>query len=158
MQADRFVSQLQFTHITHAALDSWKQGRLADTETSLTQTITNSRNQSHHALANRALVRVRLGHWGLAIEDAENVGPRSLSHTLMFTLGCYKSIKINPSVNGYIAQSLALIGAGKKAEGCRVYDLAFKHYHPIDVDLIHLIKVCILRSAELGFPSATYLN
>ena len=146
MQTDRFIYQLRFTHITHAALNSWKQDRLADTETSLTQTITNSRNQCHHALANRALVRVRLGRWDLAIEDAESVSLRSLSRTLMFTLSCCKSININPSANGYIAQSLALIGAGKKAEGCHVYDLAFRHYHPIDVDVIHLIKVCILRA------------
>ena len=90
------------------------------------------------------------------MEDAESVSLRSLSHTLMFTLSCRKSIKINPSVNAYIARSLALIGAGKKAEGCRVYDVAFSNYHGIDVDLIHLIKVCILRSVELGFPSAIY--
>ena len=80
-----------------------------------------------------------------------------LSHTLMFILYYYKSIKIHPSFNGYIAQSLALIGGGKKAEGCRVYDLAFRHYH-LDVDLILLIKVCILRAVELGFLSTTYLT
>ena len=80
---------------------------------------------------------------------------------LVFILNYYKSINIRPSLNAYIAQSLALIGGGKKAEGCRVYDLAFRHYlpyHPIDVDLILLIKVCILRAVELGYPSATYLT
>ena len=158
MHTDRFVSQLQFTDITQAALDSWKQDQLADTETSLTQTITNSRHQKHHALANRALVRVRLGHWNLAMEDAESVSLRSLPHTLMFTLSCCKSIKINPSVNAYIARSLALIGAGKKAEGCRMYDVAFSNYHGIDVDLIHLIKVCILRATVLAFQSAPYVT
>jgi WD40 repeat protein len=157
---DHFVSQLPFIEITNAALDSWKQDWLADVETSLTGTITNSRNQSHHALANRALVRARLQHWDLAIEDAENVSLRSLSHTLLLILNYHKSIKIHPSFNGYIAQSLALVGGGKKAEGCRVYDLAFRHYryHTIDVDLILLIKVCILCAVELGFPSASYLT
>ena len=124
-------------------------------ETSLTGT---TRNQTHRALANRALVRTRLRHWDLAIEDAENVSRRSLSHTLMFISNFYKSIKIHPSVNAYVAQSLALIGGGKKAEGCRVYDMAFRHYHTIDVDFILLIKVCILRTVELGCPSATYLT
>ena len=157
MQTDRFVSQLPFFDITDAALDSWRQGRLADTETSLTGTITNSRDQRHHVLANRALVRARLGLWNLAIEDAENVGLRSLSHMLLFILNYYKSIEIHPSVNAYIAQSIALIGGGKKAEGCRMYDLAFRHYHTIDVDLILLIKVCILRAVELGFP-VSYLS
>ena len=154
MQADHFVSQLPFIDITNAALDSWKQDRLADTETSLTRTITDSRDQSHHALANRALVRARLRHWDLAIEDATNVSLRSLPHTLI--LNYYKSIKIYPSANGYIAQSLALIGGGKKTEGCRVYDLAFRHYHPIDVDLILLLKVCIPRSGTS--LSASYLS
>ena len=96
---------------------------------------------------------MRLGHWELAIEDAESVSLRSLSHALMFTLSCCKSIKINPSVNAYIARSLALIGAGEKAEGCRVYDVAFSDYHAIDVDLVRLIKVCTLRAVELVRPS-----
>ena len=84
MQTDRFVSQLPFFDITNAALDSWKQDRLADTEISLTEIITDSPKQSHHALANRALVRTRLRYWDLAFEDAENVGLRSLSPLLMF--------------------------------------------------------------------------
>ena len=83
---------------------------------------------------------------------------RSISHALMFILNYYKSIEIDPSVNAYIAQSLALIGGGKKAEGCRVYDLAFRYYHTMDVDLILLIKVCILRAVGPGCPSATYLT
>ena len=156
MQTDRFVLQLPFIDIADTALGSWKQDQLADSETSLTGIIINSRNQSHHALANRALIRARLRHWDLAIEDAENVSLRLLSHTPMFNLNHYKSIKVHPSVNGYIARSLALIGGGKKADGCRVYDLAFRHCHTIDVNHILLIKVCILRAVELGGSSATY--
>ena len=83
---------------------------------------------------------------------------RSLSHTLMFILNCCQSIKIRPSLNAYIAKSLSLIGGGKKAEGCRVYDLAFRHYHTINVDLILLIKVRILCTVELGCPSVAYLT
>ena len=158
MQTDCLVSQLPFIDITDAALDSWKHDRLADLETSLTETLTNSQNQNHHVLANRALVRARLRQWDLAIEDAENVSPRLPSPALTFILICCKSIKIHPSLNGYIAQGLALIGAGKKAEGCGVYDLAFRHHHTMDVDLILLIKVCILRAVELGYLPATYLT
>jgi hypothetical protein len=125
----------------------------------LTQTITNSRNKSHwHALADRALVQARLRRWNLAIKDAENVSLRLLSHTLIFVVYCYKSIKIRPSVNAYIALSLALIGGGKREEGCRVYDLAFRHCHTVDVNLVLLIKVCILRPVEFGCPSVTYLT
>ena len=32
-----------------------------------------------------------------------------------------------------------------------MYDLAFRHYHTIDVDLILLLKVCILHAVELIF-------
>ena len=92
------------------------------------------------------------------IEDAENVGLRSISHVFMFILDYYKSIKIDPSINAYIALSLALISRGKKAEGCRVYDLAFRYYHTMDIDLILLIKVCILCAVEAGCPLATYLT
>jgi hypothetical protein len=52
-------------------------------------------------------------------------------------------------VNDCIAKSVALISEGKKAEGCRVYDLAFRHCDPTDVDLILLIKVCILYAWNL---------
>ena len=152
------MSQPPFIDIANAALDSWKQDRLADTETSLTGIITNSRNQSHHALANRALVRARLRHWDLAIEDAEKASLGSLFHTLTLNLNYYKSIKLRPSINGYIAQSLALIGKGKKTDGCRVYDLAFRHYHTIDVNLILLIKVRILHAVELGYSPVTHLT
>ena len=53
--------------------------------------------------------------------------------------------------------SVALIGGGKKAEGCLVYDFAFRHCHQNGVDLLLLIKVRILRTVKLGFPSTTYL-
>ncbi|KAF8546516.1 hypothetical protein OG21DRAFT_1501955 [Imleria badia] len=111
-----------------AALDSSTHDQLADAEPSLTDTITNTGHQTYHALANRALVRARLQQSDQAIDDAQN------------------SIKIRPSVNGYIAKSVALISRGKKAEGCRVYDLAFRHCNPTDVDLILLIKMTLTRA------------
>lgn len=73
METDRLVSQIPFIDINDVALDFWKQGRLADTEASLTREITNSMDQSHHALASRALVRVHMRDWDVAIDDAENV-------------------------------------------------------------------------------------
>ncbi|KAF8557228.1 WD40 repeat-like protein [Imleria badia] len=122
-------STLPFIDIPDTALDSWKRDRLDDMEASLTVSITNSRGQNHSALANRALVRAHLRLWDLAIDDAE------------------KSINIRPSVIGYIAKSLALIGGGKKAQGCRVYDFVFRHCHRIDVDLLLLIKAVVLFMA-----------
>jgi hypothetical protein len=83
----------------------------------LTETITNSGNKNHLALANRALVRAHLQLWDLAIDDAEKVSLRLLSHTLMLIPNYHKSIKIRPSVIGYIAKSVALIGKGEKGGG-----------------------------------------
>ncbi|KAF8548910.1 hypothetical protein OG21DRAFT_1500722 [Imleria badia] len=120
---------LPFIDITIPALKSWKRDQLADCEISLTETITNHPHKKHFALANRTLVRSHLQHWNLAIDDAEN------------------SIKICPSAIGYIARSVALIGGGKKAEGCRLFDLAFRHCDPIDVDLLLLIKAVVLFMA-----------
>lgn len=73
VDTDRFDAKVPFIDISDTALDSWKQDRLADTEASLTRTITNSAHPSHHVFAKRALVRAHLRHWNVAIEDAEKV-------------------------------------------------------------------------------------
>ncbi|KAF8548747.1 hypothetical protein OG21DRAFT_1515960 [Imleria badia] len=96
--------------IDDAALDLWKHDRLVDTEALLTATIATPQNQSHHALASRALVRARLQQWDAAIDDAE------------------KSIKIQFSVIGYIAKSVALVGKGEKHKAYRACDIAFDHH------------------------------
>ncbi|KAF8119874.1 quinon protein alcohol dehydrogenase-like superfamily, partial [Boletus edulis] len=62
-----------FIHVTDAALRSWEQNHLVDVEASLTETTFNTPNKRHLALATRALVRLQLQHWDLAIEDAEKV-------------------------------------------------------------------------------------
>ncbi|KAG9311265.1 hypothetical protein JVU11DRAFT_8351 [Chiua virens] len=121
-----FVSQAPFINVSDAALDSWKQDRLTEAESFLTMSIANSDHPSHHALANRALIRARLQQCIMALEDAE------------------RSIKIRPSTIGYIAKSTALMGVGKKSEGCRVYDLAFTRCHPHYLDFLLLIKAVVL--------------
>lgn len=75
MKIDRLLSQTSFIEITDTVLDSWKNDRLLEAETSLTRVISNSTRQSHHALANRSLVRSRLNpqSWEPVIDDAENV-------------------------------------------------------------------------------------
>lgn len=158
METDRFLLQIPFIHISDTALHSWRQDWLADTEASLTDTITNSGHPSHDALANRAIVRAHLRRWDVAIDDAEKASPCLLSHPLFLTLIDSKSINICPSVVGYISRSVALIGGGKKEEGCRVFDLAFTHCHPHDLDFLLLVKVCVPRAVKLGCPSATYFT
>ena len=132
-----------------STFDSWKQDRLPDTEASLTEIITHSTRPSHDAFANRALVRAHLRQWDVAIDDAKRVG------SYFFPCPCThsdysKSLKIQPSVIGYVAKSVALVGGGQKKEGLRVFDLAFKHCcHPHGVDLLLVIKVhvsCVVPS------------
>ncbi|KAF8552626.1 WD40 repeat-like protein [Imleria badia] len=122
-------STLPLIDITSIAFDSGKWDQLANSEASLTVTITKSRQKDHLAFANRALVRAHLQHWDLAIDDAT------------------KSINICPSIIGYIAKSVALIRKGEKAEGCRVYDLVFRHCHRNEVDFLLLIKAVVLFMA-----------
>ncbi|KAF8129301.1 hypothetical protein EV363DRAFT_1338600 [Boletus edulis] len=52
-----------------------------------------------------------------------------------------------PSVIGYIAKSVALIGNGQKDQGCRVFDLAFRHCDSTDMDILLLIKAVVLFMA-----------
>ena len=129
-------------HIDDAALHSWKHDQLAKAEALLT---TASRNPSHHTLASRALIRARLRKWDTAIADATKVSTVLLSHAL--SLIYIKSIKIQPSVIGYIAKSVALVGNGEKHKAYRVCDVAFERFHSTHVTFLLLIKVCPIHSS-----------
>ncbi|KAF8432946.1 hypothetical protein L210DRAFT_830973, partial [Boletus edulis BED1] len=89
----------------------------------LTAVIDGSQNPSHHVLASRALVRVRLQQWDAALADAE------------------MAIDNQPSVIAYIAKSLAHIGNEEKHKGYRACDIAFERFHSTHVTFLLLIKV-----------------
>ena len=133
--------------IDDAALYSWKHNQLANSEALLTAAIHRSRNPSHDALASRALVRARLRLWDGAITDATQVFIALLSHAL--SLNYIKSLKIQPSVIGYIAESVAHVGKGEKHKAYRACDIAFERFHSDHVAFLLLIKV---RVPSLGFP------
>ena len=142
--------------IDDAALHSWKHNQLANAEALLTAAIHKSHNPSHHALANRALVRARLRQCDAAIADATEVFLTLLSHAL--SLIYIKSIKIKPSVIGYIAKSVALVGNGKKYKAYRACDIAFKRCHSTHVTFLLLIKVCPMHSSLVAFRSSHCLG
>ena len=131
--------------IEEAILDLWKLDKLASAEAFLTAAIPASQNSTHHLLASRALVRARLGQWDTAINDAKEVFAALFSHTLTLTLIYTKSIKVQSSVIGYIAKSIALVGKGKKHPAYRTCDIAFEHFHSTHVSFLLLVKVCIPR-------------
>ncbi|KAH0838860.1 WD40-repeat-containing domain protein [Lanmaoa asiatica] len=125
-------------HINDAVLNSWDHDQLANAEALLTQEITESRDPGHHVLASRALVRAHLRHWEAAIVDAT------------------KSINIRPTVIGYIAKSIALVGNGERHEAYRACDIAFEHFHSTHVSFLLLIKVCPIHS-NMAAPSAAHI-
>jgi hypothetical protein len=123
----------------------------------LTAVIHESRDPIHDALASRALVRARLRQWGAALVDAEQVLVVLFSHTLTLTSIYTKAIKTRPSVMGYIAKSVALVGNGERHKGYRACDIAFARFHSSHVSFLLLVKVCIsnkfplIRSYPLGY-------
>ena len=139
--------------IDDAALHSWKHDELENAEVLLTAAIRHSLNPSPHTLASRALVRARLRQRDGAIADATEVFLALLYHVL--SLIYIKSIKIQPSVIGYIAKSVALVGNGEKHKAYRACDIAFGRFHSTHVTFLLLIKVCIpCNSIALRFSDS----
>ena len=71
------------------------------------------------------------------------------SHTLALTTIYTKAIEIQPSVIGYIAKGVALVGKGDRHGGYRTCDIAFERFHSSHVSFLLLAKVCISR---IRFP------
>lgn len=60
-------------HVSSAAFSPWIRDELIETEALLTNEITMAAKDSHHALANRALIRAHWQDYRAAIDDAKNV-------------------------------------------------------------------------------------
>ncbi|KIK23994.1 hypothetical protein PISMIDRAFT_647178, partial [Pisolithus microcarpus 441] len=67
------ATQLPLIRVSGETLTSWSQGNPTDTEMLLSEEIKSTSGPSHHLLANRALIRARLKHLALAIEDVKEV-------------------------------------------------------------------------------------
>ena len=132
--------------IDDAALESWKHDQLENANALLTAAIAESRNPTHHVLASRALVRARLRLWDAALVDADQVLVALFSHTLTLTSIYTKAIKVQPSVIGCIAKSVALVGKGDRQSSYRACDIAFERFHSSHVSFLLLVKVCTFRA------------
>ena len=110
----------------------------------LTTAITESHNPNHHVLASRALVRARLRQWEAALADAEQVLVALFSHILTLTSIYTKAIGIQPSVIGYIARSLALVGNGERDKGYCACDIASEIVPSSHATFLLLVRVCIV--------------
>lgn len=126
-------------------LDLWRLDQFTNAEASLTAAMITS-NTTHYLLASRALVRTRLREWDTALVDAEMVLIALIAHTLTLTLIYTEAIDLEPSVIGYIAKSVALVGKGERHKAYRACDIAFARCHPSHATFLLLIRVCICRS------------
>ena len=118
-----------------------ERGRVID------RSIPESRSPTHHTLASRALVRARLRQWDAALVDADEVLVSLSSHRLTLTSIYPKAIKIQPSVIGYIAKSVALVGKGGTHKGYQTCDIAFVCFHSLSqLNFLLLVKVCIFQT------------
>ena len=136
--------------IDDAALGSWKHDQLENAEALLTAAILETRNPVHHVLASRALVRARLRQWDAALADAKKVIIALPPHTLTLTSFYTKANNIQPSVIGYIAKALALVGNGEGHKGYRACDIALERFYSSHVTFLLLIKVCIFELDSLS--------
>ena len=69
-----------------------------------------------------------------------------------------KSIKVHPSVIGYVAKFVALFGKGKTHEGYRICDIAFERFHSSHATILLLIKVSVPWFRTGSFSSSFALG
>lgn len=77
-----YASHLPLVRVSNETIKSWTQGGPTTIETLLSDEIASISSPSHYTLANRALMRVRLKHVALAIEDAKG-GPSRFGNRLL---------------------------------------------------------------------------
>ncbi|KAI5981892.1 hypothetical protein F5J12DRAFT_916980 [Pisolithus orientalis] len=120
--AELHASQLPLVQMSDETLKSWTQVNLTNIEAPLSEEIASASSPSHHVLANRALIRVRLNHPALAIEDAK------------------ESLRVQSSPIGHIAMAVALPGQGDRGGALRTFDPAFHDCEPRDNRFLLLLK------------------
>ena len=126
--------------MSDAAFKPWIEGDLKTAEDKLSRDIG---DRSHHALANRALVRTRMNKLDMAIEDAKKVYSLPLFKLLVLILS-YQSIVICPSPIAHIAHAVALLGKSEKRRALQAFDLSFCYCDAKENRLILLVRVCVL--------------
>ncbi|KAI6030215.1 hypothetical protein EDC04DRAFT_2924015 [Pisolithus marmoratus] len=121
-----FDHDLPLIRVSDEALKSWTQDDPMNAEMLLSEEIKSASSPSHYVLANRALVRARLKHFTLAMEDAA------------------QSFRIRPSPISYIAMAVALLGEGDREGALCTFDLAFHDCEPCDNRFLLLLKLILV--------------
>ncbi|KAI6041676.1 hypothetical protein EDC04DRAFT_3139608 [Pisolithus marmoratus] len=123
LSAKYFDHGLPLMRVSGEALKSWAQDDLANTEMLLSKEIASASSPRHYLLANRALVRTRLKHLALAMEDVKG------------------SLQIQPLPIGYVAMAVVLLFQGDREGALCTFDLAFHDCVLHDISFLLLLKV-----------------
>jgi tetratricopeptide (TPR) repeat protein len=125
----------QLTYISHAAHETWKDGKLDETEEILSNEITDQgfRGFVHYARANRSLVRARQRKWDEALEDAEAAMSYNGQKPLI----------------AYIAKGMALCGQKKHEGAVNVFDAVLRDCDNDTKNFVERIKSIIFFEVEL---------
>ncbi|KAF9228991.1 WD40 repeat-like protein [Gyrodon lividus] len=123
-----YFSNPSLMEVSEEVLKSWSETDLNKTETTLSDEIQHASKPSHHAFANRSLVRVRSKQSLalLAIDDAK------------------ESLQIQPSPIGHIAMAIALLAQGDRDGSFCAFDLAFYECEPHETWLLLLFKAVLV--------------
>ncbi|KAI5982355.1 hypothetical protein EDC04DRAFT_3150893 [Pisolithus marmoratus] len=116
------ATQVSLIHASDEILKSWTHDDPTATEILLSEEISRASSPSHYMLANRALVRARLKHVVLAMEDVE------------------VSLQVRPSPIGYIAKAVTLLGQGDRGGALLTFDFAFHDCEPHNIRFLLLLK------------------
>jgi tetratricopeptide (TPR) repeat protein len=117
--------------ITTSARNALISGELSTAEMILTQEI-KAHPTDYTSYATRSFVMARKLNWNHALQDAN------------------ESIRINPSLTGYIAKGIALYGKRQFRDAVKVFDLAFTSTNGVSrtTHLLFLIKAIALFNAN----------
>ncbi|KAF9228773.1 WD40 repeat-like protein, partial [Gyrodon lividus] len=115
--------------ISNAALVAWYEGNLTDAEAILTEEIKLNPETSYHALANRAVIRVRLGRLDTSLDDSE------------------KSVAMQPTAIAHVAGSIALNKQGKYELAMQAIHVALGDYPTYEKEIVLLVKTILMFKA-----------
>ena len=138
--------------VSDAVFKPWIEGNLKSAEAILSREIG---DRSHHALANRALVRTHLKQWDAAVGDAKKVPSLPVFEYPAVTP--LQSIAISPSPIAHIAHAVALLGQYEKRSALQAFDLAFCHCDATENRFILLTRVYV-RFRSTSFPTDFILH
>ncbi|KIK12121.1 hypothetical protein PISMIDRAFT_689780 [Pisolithus microcarpus 441] len=126
LRSEYLSSGLPLVRVSVPTFKSWTQGIPMNTEALLSEEIKSASSPIHDLLACRAILRMRLKHVALAMEDSE------------------QSLRIRSSPIGYIAMAVVLLGKGDREGALRIFDLAFHDCKPDDNKLLLLLRSILM--------------